>query len=558
MSHMLRTVFCSLLLALLGMGTAVAAEKSTFIVLPFSVQGPQGFAYLERSIPQTLTSRLFWKDRVEPAAQGLAKGQTAPRDEAAAEQARVASGADYVVWGSVAIIGQDCTLDVRVGNKTGKTWNHTTEAKANQLMTAIRALSDTINREVFHREPEVAAAPAGATSGKGAGKVNQMNPDLMVNETTSKEVYLNPQFRYASSSTEDDARLRSQVLPFTSVGMEICDADGDGKNEIFILTDNRLYAYHFNSGKLTPLGEFTFPSTLDALTIRSLPTSGGRAQLIVSLIGKDGQPQSSILTFGGNKFTQEMKSIRHFLNVVKVPPDYLPTLVGQQAQPPKLFRSGVYEMVKAGGQLTQSRRIVLPPDANIWSFTFLPGGFDETGSDKIIVLSPEETLRTYNVKGSRLAQSEETFSGSSKGIEVSTSMSGLGEDDVTIKDMFYIPLRMLSVDFERDGKYELLVNRPISTASKIFNRYRFFPQSEIHSLFWDGLGLNLQWKTRRIKGSVADFAVADANNDGILDLVACINTHPGALGVEKRKTIVVVYPLDLTKTEAVPTGRTDD
>ena len=72
------------------------------------------------------------------------------------------------------------------------------------------------------------------------------------------------------------------------------------------------------------------------------------------------------------------------------------------------------------------------------------------------------------------------------------------------------------------------------------------------------LGLNLQWKTRRIKGSVADFAVADANNDGILDLVACINTHPGALGVEKRKTIVVVYPLDLTKTEAVPTGRTDD
>lgn len=554
MSHMLRTVFCTLLLALLGMGTAVAAEKSTFVVLPFSVQGPQGFAYLERSIPQTLISRLFWKDRVEPVAQDAGKGQAAPHDEAAAEQARVASGADYVIWGSVAIIGQDCTLDVHVRNKAGKTWAHTTEAKANQLMTAIRGLSDTINREVFHRGPEVAAAPAGATG----GKVNQMNPDLVVNETTSKEVYLNPQFRYASSSTEDDARLRSQSMPFTSVGMEICDADGDGKNEIFILTDSQLHAYHFGSGKLTPLGSFTFPSNLDCLTVRSLPLSGGKTQLVVSAMGKDGQPQSSLLSFSGNKFTQEMKNIHHFLNVAKVPPDYLPTLIGQQAQPPKMFRPGVYEMVKAGGQLTPGRRIDLPPDANVWGFTFLPGGFDETGSDKIIVLSPEETLRTYNLKGARLAQTEETFSGSSKGIEVSTSMSGLGEDNVTIKDMFYIPLRMLSVDFERDGKYELLVNRPISTASKIFNRYRFFPQSEIHSLFWDGLGMNLQWKTRRIKGSVADFSVADANNDGTIDLVVCVNTHPGALGVEKRKTIVVVYPLDLTKTDAVPVGRGDE
>lgn len=114
--------------------------------------------------------------------------------------------------------------------------------------------------------------------------------------------------------------------------------------------------------------------------------------------------------------------------------------------------------------------------------------------------------------------------------------------------IFYIPMRMLAVDFEHDGNYELIVNKPISTASEIFDRYRFFPQSEIHSLFWDGIGLNLQWKTRRIKGSMVDYTIADANNDGIPDLVTCLNTHPGALGVKARKTIIMLYPLDMSQT----------
>ena len=64
--------------------------------------------------------------------------------------------------------------------------------------------------------------------------------------------------------------------------------------------------------------------------------------------------------------------------------------------------------------------------------------------------------------------------------------------------------------------------------------------------------MNLVWKTRRIKGSVVDYAIADADNDGNRDLVVCINSHPGALGVEGRKAIVLLYPLDLSKTSGSP------
>ena len=75
---------------------------------------------------------------------------------------------------------------------------------------------------------------------------------------------------------------------------------------------------------------------------------------------------------------------------------------------------------------------------------------------------------------------------------------------------------------------------------------RFPPEGKIGPLSGEGWGLGCEWKTRRIKGSVVDFALADPNNDGTKDLVVCLNTHPGALGLQNRKTVVVFYPLDLS------------
>lgn len=546
MKRIIRTSLGLFMLMLLCAAQAIAAEKATFIVVPFAVEGPQGFAYLERSVPQMLTSRLYWKDNVEPAGADTATGAPV-RDAATAEAKRKAAGADYVVWGTVNAVGQDCTLDVRVKSKSGKTWQYASEAKANQLMAAIKTTSDRINKEVFNRKAEPAGG-ATASRPNASGRVNQMNPNLVINETTPKEVYLNPHFRYAGGGASDDTSLRSQALPFAASGMEIIDADGDGRNEVFLLDDAMLYAFHFEGGQLKPAGQQPLPKVLDILSIRGLPISGNRAELIINAIDKDTLPQAMIFSYANGQFTEKAKNVKYFLNVVNMPPAFQPVLLGQQAQPPKLFRPGIYEMTRTAGGVTPGNRLNLPESVNVLNFTYLPGGFDEHGGNKLVVLTEREHLRLYTAKGSRIAETEESYSGTSKGFLIENAMPGMGRETVTLKDMFYVPMRMLALDLEGSGKFELLVNKPISTASKIFDRYRFFPQSEIHSLFWDGIGMNLRWKTRRIKGSIVDFTVADANNDGILDLVTLINTHPGALGVNARKTIVQLFPLDLSKT----------
>lgn len=549
----------SMTVCLLGMLTlwavqAMAAEHTTFVVLPFSIQGSAEYSHLEKAIPQMLTSRLYWKDRVEQARE-VPASQKAVTSETEAEKARAAYKADYVVWGTITIAGNKFSLDVRVRNKAGKIWAQAREGATSQIIPSVSSVSDTLNREVFGRKQR-----AETKSPQGIERVNQMNPDIIINEDRPKDVYLNPQFRYSGSTADDESRVRSQALPFNSIGMEVCDADGDGKNEILILGLNTVYAYRFdNNGRLVPIAEFKLPMTNEALSIRSIKRPSGKTWIIVNQADKLLGASTSILTLNGNEFTEEMRNIKYFLNVVKLPPQYIPTLIGQAPQLPQLFRGSVHEMVVQNGQLTTGRVVGnLPKAANVMNFSVVPGSVGDEGGDKVIVLNSEERLTVYTDKGSRISETEDKFSGAAVGIEIPSHVAGLGRDKVTIDSQYYIPMRMLPVDIERDGRYKVLVNKPISTASTIFDRYRFFPQSEIHCLYWDGIGLNLQWKTRRIKGSTVDYTVADANNDGIVDLVVCLNTHPGALGVKARRTIVTLYPLDTNLMDPNTPGYTGD
>jgi hypothetical protein len=149
----------------------------------------------------------------------------------------------------------------------------------------------------------------------------------------------------------------------------------------------------------------------------------------------------------------------------------------------------------------------------------------------------------------RQATTQHTYAGSSISLEVSNALPGLGENIEDPKKFYYLPTRLIPTNIDRDGKFELLVNRNISVSSRFFSRYRFFPQGEIHSLYWDGVGLNIQWKTRTIKGTVMDYGLEDVDNDDQTELYVCVNTHPGATGLKDRKTIVLAYSLNIDAAE---------
>ena len=328
----------------------------------------------------------------------------------------------------------------------------------------------------------------------------------------------------------------------------VADVNGDGKNEVVVLGEKRLYVYQWQNERLVQLGEYKIPTRMMPLALRSIDLNRDRAEEIILTAYEEEytQPYSMVLSFKGNTFTEVAERLPYYLNVVRVPPDYMPTLIGQKGDPSRIFsRGGVYEMMKQGNSLVQSKKLDLPSGVNALNFAWLPGTPGKE-TEKLVVLTDEERLRVFSDKGSQLNQTDEKFSGSAIGIAEQTQMPGMGKDNILIPSKYFVPLRMIPSDLEQDGSWELLVNKPISVSAQFFENYRFFPEGEIESLYWDGVCRGLQWMTRRIKGSVVDFALADPNNDGTKDLVVCLNTHPGALGLQNRKTVVVFYPLDLS------------
>ena len=77
-------------------------------------------------------------------------------------------------------------------------------------------------------------------------------------------------------------------------------------------------------------------------------------------------------------------------------------------------------------------------------------------------------------------------------------------------------------------------------------------KGEIHALLWNGMGMELLWKTRRIKGTVCDVSVADVNNNGKIDLVVSVNSYAGLGSGIKTRCAVYLYPLDTTMVNATP------
>lgn len=541
-----------LLLVAVAAGAASAAAKSA-VVSPFVVNAPQSYAYLSKAVQATIQGRL---DR--PGVLEARAGQNKAASQAEAQQALRSSGADNAIWGSVSVMGNDCTVVMNSVDKAGKTWSKTAQAPVSELTTSVQKLTSALSQEVFGISSAM-RTPGSTASGSPRGAT--ANGDIVTNETGQQQVYLNPQFRYQGAGAEDGSRLRTQRLGYNMVDMAVGDFNGDGKNEIAILSDHdlRIYSWPAN-GQLKLIGETVVSRSNNNFSMRAIDLNRDRSMALVVTTTEESsnRPYSFIYSFKGNKFTTIADRIPYYVSVMRVPPTYSPTLVGQGWDSLKLFAPGVRIMTKQDGKFTLGTRLDLPTGATVFNCVWLPAGKNGKG-EQLVMLTDDERIKLFQGHGNTLVHTTmERYSGSATGMDHYKGMPGLGVDKAyQLPSKYYAPMRLIAADIGNTGDYTLLVNKPISTAAQFFDRYRFFPQGEVHALYWDGVGLGLKWKTRRIRGSVAEIDLADVNNDGILDLVVGLNTSPD-LGIGSRQCMITAYPLDVSATNPnVPADLSD-
>ena len=528
----------------------VPAMAATYVVAPFSVTGAQGYSYLGQAVPSMLTSRLYLQGQFEPVErQDAALKEKAPSSRDAASSMGRKFGADYVVWGGITVMGDQASLDVSVLSPDGKVWKEAAASPVNALIGGLQNVADSINIEVFGRTDVSRAASSGAAAGAP-------NSAFVMNETHGRvqgDTYLNPSLRYQGTES-DAAQLRSQMLGFECFGMEVADINGDGKNEVLLLNEHTLNAYVWKNGnRLEQIGEYDIPSSMRPVLVRHFKQDGKNYIILTGYQTSDTDAYSQVLQFSGGKFNVVVRNVRRYLNVAKFPPLYTPQLIGQDGDRSKVVSGNVYEVRIKGDEVVRGGNLTnLPKQATVFNFAWIPADKGKRG-DHLALIAENETLLTFDARGNRLAGTEDTYSGSSvyvvgdRGIG---ALSSSGESSDMVQ--YYVPMRMPVVDLDRDGRHELIVNKPVTTAGKLFTNYRTYPQGEIHAMLWDGMGMELLWKTRRIRGTVCDVTVADVDNNGRIDLVVSVNSYAGVTSGVKTRCAVYMYPLDTTMVSAKP------
>ena len=535
---MIRRISILLLAILVLAAPAAAKEQKTFAVLPLKIQGPSDYQYLSQGAQSMLTTRLTWTDHFEPVSQDKITGLGFPESRKAASRIAEKIEADYLIYGTLTIMGKQCSLDLNTISPEGESTPASSQTTLDDLIPELKNMAAEINSAVFKRPKEEKTA---AQSGQ---VINRMNPGLVFNEDRAgQEFYLNPQFKY-SNSPNSPGRWRSQSFKYIALNMVVTDADGDGQKEVFLLEDHKMHAYRFQEGRLLPVATYEAPYTYKCLTLNFMDLNrDGYMELIVSAMQGEDTIKSFILNLKDDKFEVVDRDIPYFLNVVRTPPEYMKTLIGQKHGPYKIFRKdSVYEMVKSQGEFRQGRHISVPEWGNVFNFTYLP----QKEGYKIIVAHSDH-LRVYSDTENIQFTTDEVYAASSMRLKKNTAMPGLGENKDAMDEFYFLPARLIPTNLDDDDRFELLVSRPLSVASQFFENYRTFPQGEIHCLFWDGVGLNIFWKTRRIKGTISDYGIYDLDGDGQDELVVCVNTYPGATGLKHRKTMLLAYDLDTSK-----------
>ena len=388
MKFAMKLAFAACLMLVMGL-QAQAAQAKSFVLLPFEVHAPQNYSYLSKAVPSTLMGRL--------SATG-ATGSMGPRAAGSAAEARkFIGGADYALWGTVSVMGNDCTIVLNSVDKKGATWSQTAQGPMSGLNATVQRLAGAFSSEVLG----VAGAAAAGRAGRS---------DIIRNETGQTESYLNPQFRYQGNSA-DGSRIRSQRLKDEMVDMAVADFNGDGRNEIAILHDHRLVIYKWgNDGRLGKLGEITISRSNLNFSMRAIDLNrdGAKDLVVATFEEESNRPYSYFYSFRGNKFTEVAKRCSYFVSVINLPPSYQPTLVGQGWDSIKLFAPGVYMMVKQNGTYVLGQRINLPSGANVFNVAWIPG----KNGDQLVMLTDDERLKIFQGANQTLIHTTmERFSG---------------------------------------------------------------------------------------------------------------------------------------------------
>lgn len=293
------------------------------------------------------------------------------------------------------------------------------------------------------------------------------------------------------------------------VGMEVGDMDGDGKKEVAVAYKDRLEVSRIESGSLRLVAKYEFPVSRKALTLDGADLNGdGRMELYLSAVQML-DVRSLIIELRGAQLEPVNQDVGWFLRTVNLPGEGR-VLLGQELNPDTSGKFGefggpIFRLSRAGNTLQKGAPFPVPKGVELFGFAFLGGN----GQSLVANLTLGDKLKLVDTTGGSLWESSEDFGGSE------TSFERPDADKGGTNRFAFLKARMETLP---DGTVLVPVNEGVR-ATSLFRQFR---NSHLRAVGFDGYAMAEKWRTRPQGGYLADFRVADADNDGADEIVMIV------------------------------------
>lgn len=495
-------------------------------VLPFLIHSQENLDYLREGIYDILTSRITVEGKIivierSLVERALYEERPIRLDEPVATKIGTRVGADYIVLGSLTKIGNYISLDARLISITEEKpplGVYTQHKGIDDVMLKIGDFAQDIGYKILGRRASV-GRPTGPRS-----------------------PFIQREERIGRIGPEGVGYKKSQSFNFEIKGLDIGDVDGDKKNEMVVMDSHNLYVFKYDGEKLNLFQkiEIGYQHEFLTLDVRDI-NRNGFAEIIVTSVVEDNL-QSFILEFEQGKFRKITEKAGWYFRVLEHPKDG-PILMGQKMGSDGVFVGPVYQFLWKKKSFEKGPKMPFPKETILFGLTMADLRGD--GKPYTILFDQLERLVVLSPDGKQLWKSSDRYGGTNNFYDTKKKKPEAYRPMDAPPFRVYIPGRILVRDLDGDGLPEIIVNKNEFKTGTLFERLRSYEKGEILNLIWEENGLVINWKTRELKGYIADYQIKDAENSGEEQLIVAVVGYEqeGATIFKKDKSNIFFFKL---------------